>query len=739
MNSVAEQPIYAFSEFRLDPARRLLTRDGEVVVLHSKAFDLLLVFIENHDRLLLKDELLESVWEGQFVEENNLAVQVSALRKVFGDTGKDHRFIVTVPGKGYRFVSPVEYENHKAAKSSLIEFPRSNGSASEAGHKLRTQTVAATRSSYKNYLFWSTLGVLLVGGFLGLLFWRGVSNAETSIQAPADTSIAPFVQVASARRVTSTGKVRTAALSPDGKMFLYSSGKRNETGLWLGHVDGGEHIELRPPADAKYRGLAFAPDGKSVYYVVAEEHNPNGALYKSSILGGVPEKLRDIVNTQIAVAPDGKQFAYVASDRNANNSSLIIADLVGANERVIASRPIDQSFEWQTPSWSPDGNLISVAAAAGEFDGIELLVVAVEDGAVKQLTGEIKWDTVLATEWLRSDSGLLVVASEKAEWADSQIYHVSYPQGVVRHVSPDLIAYSSSLKLASDNGTLLTTQVQRSTNIWIASAGDLTKAKQITFGSLERLDGMLDLSWTPDRKLLHSAIVDHAVTTWKTDPRTGKQQQLTSSSSFNHRPSTTQDGRFLVFESNRSGSPEIWRSNAGGEDARQLTSNGENSWPHVSPDGHWIAFRKRDGFLWRMTIDGTDEMRLTEQPARSPRFSPDGKYIACVYDTADERQRIAVLSVAGGPPLKVFDAPVSANFNLGVRWTPDAKAVTYRDWTSAIWRQDFDGGEPKRLSGLPAEPLYAYDWSPDGKELAFTRGSHISDVVLITLEQRSSR
>jgi len=82
MNSVAEQPIYAFSEFRLDPARRLLTRDGETVVLHSKAFDLLLVFIENHDRLLLKDELLECVWEGQFVEENNLAVQVSALRKV---------------------------------------------------------------------------------------------------------------------------------------------------------------------------------------------------------------------------------------------------------------------------------------------------------------------------------------------------------------------------------------------------------------------------------------------------------------------------------------------------------------------------------------------------------------------------------------------------------------------------------------------------------------------------------
>ena len=736
MKSLAEQPIYVFSEFRLDPSRRLLTRNGEALALHGKAFDLLLFLIENRDRLLLKDELLESVWEGQFVEENNLAVQVSALRKVFGETAKDPRFIVTVPGRGYRFVSPVEYENHESEWASVIEFERSNGMADHSCPEPSLHPLPPKRSSRKNYLFWSCLDVLLLGG-LAIVIWRGSNIAGTSEQRSASLSQAPIVQIASARRVTSTGKVRTATLSPDGKMFLYSSGKRNETGLWLGHVDGGEHIQLRPPADAKYRGLAFAPDGKSVYYVVAGEHDPNGALYRSSILGGVPEKLREMVNTQIALAPDGKQFAYVRSDRNANRASLVVAELNGANEREIASRPIDQSFEWQTPAWSPNGKLISVGAAAGEFEGRGLFVVTIEDGAVRQLTGEA-WDSIWATEWLMNGAGLLAVASEKGQWADSQIYHVSYPDGAVRHVNPDLISYGNSLKLASDHSTLLTTQVQRSTNIWIAPANDLTKAKQITFGSLERLDGMLDLSWTPDRKLLHSAVVDHAVTIWKTDPKTGKQQQLTSSSSFNHRPSTPHDGRFLVFESNRSGSPQIWRSSPSGEDGRQLTSSGENSWPHVSPDGRWIAFRKRDGLLWRMTIDGTDEMLLTEQPANSPRFSPDSRYIACVYDDADDRQRIAVLSIAGGPPIKLFDAPVSANFNLGVRWTPDAKALTYRDWAHAIWRQDLGGGEPQRLPGLPSEPLYAYDWSPDGKELAFTRGSHISDVVLITLDANSS-
>jgi len=738
MKVLAEQPIYVFSEFRLDPSRRLLTRNGEALALHGKAFDLLLALIENRDRLLLKDELLAKVWEGQFVEENNLAVQISVLRKLFHESGKAPRFIVTVPGKGYRFVSPVEYDNHNVATESVNGFEGLNGSAGALGHKFWEQVVAETRASRKNYLLWICLGVLFLGGSLALLVWR-VTNENNSPQTTANVSHAPLVQVASARKVTSTGSARTATISPDGKMFLYSAGDRGQTGLWLGDVNSGQRIELRPPADAKYRGLAFAPDGQSVYYVVAEEQNPNGALYRSSILGGVPEKLRDIVNTQIAIAPDGKQFAYVRSDSKANRSFLVVAELQGTNEREIASRPIDQSFVWETPSWSPDGKLISIAADAGEFEGVELFVVTVENGAVNQLAEGTKWRTVRATEWLMDEAGVLAVASGRDSWIASQIYHISYPDGVVGNINPDLILYSSSLKLASDNRTLLTTQVQRMGNIWISPAEDLTKAKQITFGSLERLDGWWDLSWTPQGKLLHSAVAGQVLTIWKTDPKVGKQQQLTSSNFASFRSSTTDDGRFSVFESNRSGSPEIWRSNLDGEDARQLTSDGENSWPHVSPDGRWIAFKKRDRFLWRMNIDGADAVRLTEEPASSPSFSPNAKYIACVYEPEGERQRIAILSIDGGKPIKLFDVPSSSNLSLGLRWTRDTKAVTYRDWVYGIWRQDLGGGEPTRLSGLPREKIYGYDWSHDGKEFAFTYGSYISDVVLITLDPNSSR
>lgn len=80
MDAVLSKPEFVFADFRLDPLRRLLLHNERIVTLHPKAFDLLLALVENRDRVLSKNELLEIVWPGQFVEENNLAVQISTLR-----------------------------------------------------------------------------------------------------------------------------------------------------------------------------------------------------------------------------------------------------------------------------------------------------------------------------------------------------------------------------------------------------------------------------------------------------------------------------------------------------------------------------------------------------------------------------------------------------------------------------------------------------------------------------------
>src|SRR5215470_11683960 len=99
------KPIYEFGPYRLDSGERLLSHDGEVVPLQPKVFDLLLVLVERHGRLLEKDELMKAVWPDTIVEEVNLANNISILRKTLSENGE--RFIETAPKRGYRFVASV--------------------------------------------------------------------------------------------------------------------------------------------------------------------------------------------------------------------------------------------------------------------------------------------------------------------------------------------------------------------------------------------------------------------------------------------------------------------------------------------------------------------------------------------------------------------------------------------------------------------------------------------------------
>src|SRR5260370_24755866 len=99
-----DQGLYGFGPFRLDPGRRVLTRGGVAVALTPKVFDTLLYLVENPDRLIGKDEILGAVWAGRIVEEGNISQTIFTLRKALGGAGAPAPFIVTVPGRGYRFM-----------------------------------------------------------------------------------------------------------------------------------------------------------------------------------------------------------------------------------------------------------------------------------------------------------------------------------------------------------------------------------------------------------------------------------------------------------------------------------------------------------------------------------------------------------------------------------------------------------------------------------------------------------
>jgi DNA-binding winged helix-turn-helix (wHTH) protein len=99
--------VYEFGEFRIETGKRMLLRNGNPVPLTPKVFDTLLHLVQRNGVVLEKEELMRAVWPDTIVEENNLNQNISTLRRVLSDRRGDSRFILTVPGKGYRFVANV--------------------------------------------------------------------------------------------------------------------------------------------------------------------------------------------------------------------------------------------------------------------------------------------------------------------------------------------------------------------------------------------------------------------------------------------------------------------------------------------------------------------------------------------------------------------------------------------------------------------------------------------------------
>ena len=99
--------VYEFGPFRMDPDKQVLLRDGQLIAVTPKAFETLLVLVRRGREVVSKEELLKEVWPDSFVEEANLSQHIFKLRKALGDTLEGEHYIVTLPGRSYRFAVPV--------------------------------------------------------------------------------------------------------------------------------------------------------------------------------------------------------------------------------------------------------------------------------------------------------------------------------------------------------------------------------------------------------------------------------------------------------------------------------------------------------------------------------------------------------------------------------------------------------------------------------------------------------
>jgi TolB-like protein/DNA-binding winged helix-turn-helix (wHTH) protein/Flp pilus assembly protein TadD len=184
MTSGAEKrTVYSFEGFRLDAQHRVLSRaSGEAIPLPPKVLDTLLYFVERPGELLDKRRLLEAIWPHVVVEENSLNQAISQLRRVLGERPEDHRFIVTEPGRGFRFVATVSIGGEDAASEP---FQPNVGAAAEP-HRARGAGKALARLPY-----WAAAAALVLALALTMgAAWRYRQARDTPL--PKSIAVLPF-------------------------------------------------------------------------------------------------------------------------------------------------------------------------------------------------------------------------------------------------------------------------------------------------------------------------------------------------------------------------------------------------------------------------------------------------------------------------------------------------------------------------------------------------------------------
>ncbi len=575
---------------------------------------------------------------------------------------------------------------------------------------------------------WMVIGGLMVFALAAVGLWYALVWNKN-----AKSRNAPAFQTTKISKLTTTGKSIGTVISPDGKYVAHIALDAGKQTLMVRQTATTGNVTVVEPDDSLINDLTFSPDSNFIYFSKRKKEVPIRNLYKVPSLGGTPptQVLGD-VDSAISFSPDGKRFAFIRNYSDKGESGLLIVNEDGSNEQQVALHSRGNFFI--ATAWSPDGKVLAATTRRTD-DGVrvELLGVQLSDGS-EQVIGTQKWAIITSLAWLADGSGLMLSGVERGPGSNKfQLFQISYPEGKARRLTDGLTNYAG-VSLTKDSNSLVTLQANVIAQLWLAPNGDVSKAKQVTTGSITY--GYL--SWTPDAKLVYMSEESGAVDIWMMDGEGKNKKQLTSNAGMNAYPSLAADGSYIVFNSNRGNDPsvfQVWRMNLDGSNQKQLTQGASAFYPTISPDGKWVVYaaisESGKPNLWKMPIDGGDAVQLTTYVSVWPKISPDGKFIACQYqdEQPNSLSKVGIIPIAGGSPIKSFSIP-QGQFT----WSFDGKGIMYVDnkvGVSNIWLQPIDGGAAKQLTQFQADSIYSYAWSRDGKQLICSRGNETTDVILI--------
>jgi Tol biopolymer transport system component/DNA-binding winged helix-turn-helix (wHTH) protein len=705
---------YEFEPFRVDGTERLLLRDGEMVPLTPKAFDTLLILLENCGHVVEKEELMKRLWPETFVEEANLAHHISLLRKTLDVDATGSKYIQTVPRRGYRFVASVKcLQDESTDVSSQSQLGSGEIKESEAT-TARIRTTALFKHRRRALVL--TLTVMVVALAVTALFLS--RRQGTHIPSQRELS----------RLTYDAGLQSSPTWSPDGRMIAYSSDQGGNYDIWVQPLAGGKPVQVTNSPAHDWQP-DWSPDGNRI--VFRSERN-GGGLFVVPALGGNEMKI-SAFGYQPQWSPDGSQILFLnrmplqaLSPPGSILQGVYVVGLDGNPPREILGEFV-KGFRGKGITggvgWHPDGRRVSILGIHFGVDpGPSFWTGSLDDSPPikSELNPEV-------AEQLKTITSL-----EQFCWSPSGRH--LYLQGVSRNVR-------NIWRVTVDPQTLR----------W------LTGPERLTTGAGQDID----IALSPDGHKLAFTTRTISTRIWSftldaAGHVKGEGEPITPAGLPARYPAVSRDGKRLAFVLNRTaeaavsgaGKDELWEKSL--EDGREhlLTSDDFLRYAPVwSRDGRYLAYRrirsKPDGTIienaiYLLPTNGGDEQPLTSPTAAVKGaqavsdWSADGQWILATMPSPRSFQ-ISLLPISGAPHAEtqarvLFSDPEyqlwNAFFSPDLRWIVFQGVKIDQHGLSEVFVAPATGGEWIHITDGNT-----YDdkprWSPDGKTIYFisTRGT----------------
>ena len=598
-----------------------------------------------------------------------------------------------------------------------------------------SSSVVAVAKEHK----FGTVGVAILALLLVALAGFGVYSYV------ARSGPAPF-QNFTVTQLTTTGKARNAAISPDGKYVASVQDDLDGRSLWLRNVPTSSDTQVLAPSHAVYASPIFSPDGNYIYYrKAASAAQSSWDLFRIPVLGGSPQLISKDLDTGITFSPDGHHMAFLRSnDPEVNRFLIVSANLDGTNEDILLNEPLGPTNAPHDVAWSPDGKSIvyntwPLGNALSELVSL--------DTTAKKIAPLAPFDSSLIMEiaWLPSGKWIVARKLDKANYTKGQIGLISSSGRQQLALTRDTSAYLG-LSVSADGKTVATVQQRMNRSLWLLPAGNPTGTPQVVPG----VQDARVFAFTPDGNL----VLDNDVALHRMD-RSGSQTTTAVNTPNTYLVDFSTCGdRYLVMQwAFRGGDNHysLWRTNLDGSNAKQLTNGSFDGRPTCTSDGKTVYFESgtTQTNVNRISVDGgtpavipNAELPNTFGLGVGHAVSPDGKLLAVNDEvslpdgTTQEKIVLVALDASGAAP-KILSADPrisSGRLQNGMSFTPDGNAVAYviRDHgVENIFLQPIDGSRGHQITNFTSQLITAFHWSPDGKTLAVARSETNSDVVLL--------